>query len=157
SSWTGVFDDVYTTGEAPADPTFDTAGWTSSYDGSRIPREQMQVWAQDTVDRVLAARPERVLEIGCGTGMLLVRIAPHCAAYHGWDSSQAVLDMVGKQVAARGLSHVALARRAAHDIAAVAGDSVDLIVISSVAQYFPSIEYLTALVQDCARAVRPGG
>ena len=28
-----------------------------------------------------------VLEIGCGTGMLLFQIAPHCRRYDGWDSS----------------------------------------------------------------------
>ena len=47
-------------------------------------------WKKDdhtTVDDILALKPRRVLEIGCGTGLLLFRVAPHCESYVGVDFS----------------------------------------------------------------------
>ena len=46
-----------------------------------------QEWVQGAVDRILALKPARVLEIGCGSGLLLFRLAPHCQYYCGTDFS----------------------------------------------------------------------
>ena len=46
----------------------------------------MREWVDGTVERILALAslpPARVLEIGCGTGLLLFRIAPRAARYAG--------------------------------------------------------------------------
>ncbi len=82
------------------DPLFDISGWTSSYDGRPIPEPEMRAWAAETVAQVEALAPARVLEIGCGTGMLLFQLAPGRALYHGADISQAALDHVRRQVEA---------------------------------------------------------
>ena len=72
--------------------TFNIAGWKSSYTGQPIAAEEMQEWVAETVARILALKPQRVLEIGCGTGLLLARIAPHCEHYTGTDFSETALD-----------------------------------------------------------------
>ena len=46
----------------------------------------MEEWRQDTVRRILALAPESVLEIGCGTGLLLGQIAPRCPRYVVWST-----------------------------------------------------------------------
>ena len=53
----------------------------------------MLEWVEHTVGRILSLRPRRVLEIGCGTGMLLFRIAPLCEHYHGLDISASAIAM----------------------------------------------------------------
>ena len=67
------------------DPTFNIAGWKSSYTRERIPEAEMRDWLKDTVERISELGAERVLEIGCGTGMLLFRIAPRCIEYRATD------------------------------------------------------------------------
>ncbi|MGG6267240.1 amino acid adenylation domain-containing protein [Leptolyngbya sp. AN03gr2] len=65
------------------EPTFNISGWANSYTGELISDEEMQEWVDSTVERILALQPKRVLEIGCGTGLLLFRVAPQCLEYVG--------------------------------------------------------------------------
>ena len=81
-----------------ADPSFDTQGWNSSYTGRPIPAVEMREWVERTVERILALRPRRVLEIGCGTGLLLFRVAPHCELYRATDFSRGVLEGVRRRM-----------------------------------------------------------
>ena len=75
-----------------ADPTFDIAGWNNSYTGEPIPADEMREWVDETVSRIRSLAPRRVLEIGCGTGLLLFRVAPGAARYVGIDVAQSALD-----------------------------------------------------------------
>src|SRR6185369_15913991 len=99
----------------------------------------------------------RVLEIGCGTGMLLFRIAPRCSVYQATDLSAVSLGGVHSRLAARGLSQVVLEQRAADDWTGIAPTSFDAVIINSVTQHFPSAEYLRRVVEGAVHAVSPGG
>jgi len=155
TGWEAVFDEAHGRRGADADPTLDLAGWNSSYTGEPIPREEMREWVERTVERILALRPERVLEIGCGTGLLLFRIAPHVRKYHGTDFSGVALEKVRRSLGV--LPHVTLAEHAADDLAAYAGGGYDTVVLNSVAQYFPGVDYLLRVLEGAAAALRPGG
>ena len=98
NGWATTFDAVCNESASVADPTFNTAGWISSYTGQRISTEEMREWLDRTVERVKALQPRRVWEIGCGTGMLLFRIAPECVLYRGTDISVAELNFVRQQL-----------------------------------------------------------
>jgi amino acid adenylation domain-containing protein len=115
----------------------------------------MRAWAEHTAERILALGPERVLEVGCGTGLLLFRVAPHTRAYHGTDFSGVVLEHVRRHAA--GLPQVSLSEREADDLAEFAGAGFDLVVVNSVAQYFPDLDYLLRVLEGAAAALRPGG
>ena len=54
---------------------------------------------EQAVSKVVARRPQHVLEIGCGAGLLLFRIAPHCTRYLGADFSPVALRHVRQQLA----------------------------------------------------------
>ncbi len=54
----------------------DFRGWNSSYTDDPIPLEEMVEWRSATVDRIMALRPRRVLEIGAGSGLVLVADGP---------------------------------------------------------------------------------
>jgi acyl-coenzyme A synthetase/AMP-(fatty) acid ligase/SAM-dependent methyltransferase/acyl carrier protein len=157
SDWERVFDEqVYAAGDAPngrlseaaADPLFDTTGWLSSYDGTAIPAEDMRCWAAEIVAEALAHRPRRILEIGCGSGMHLFRLATSCQAYYGTDISRSSLAHVERQIAKHRpiYDHVTVARAEATDLSLAPAGSMDLVLISSVAQYFPSFDYLSAVL-----------
>lgn len=134
------------------------AGWNSSYTGAPIPAREMQQWVDETVSRLIKMRPRRVLEIGCGTGLLLTQVAPHCESYTGLDFSSAALTQLRMAIEHReDLKHVALRQGLAHELDFVADQSVDLVVINSVVQYFPSTDYLLQVLKYAVRVTSSGG
>jgi amino acid adenylation domain-containing protein len=135
------------------------AGWNSSYDGSDIPLEEMREWHAATIDRIRALRPKRVLEIGVGSGLILSRIAPDAETYWGVDLSESAVENVRREVAAMPelAGKVHLAARPAHDLGDLPAEPFDTVIVNSVAQYFPSADYLAEVVRTAAGLVAPGG
>jgi amino acid adenylation domain-containing protein len=154
TQWRSLYDETYAREEA-ADAAFNVEGWESSYTGQPIPIEEMREWVDCTVERLLALRPRRVLEIGCGTGLLLFRVAPHTERYLGSDFSRVALEGIRRGLA--GLPQVALREAAADDWSGIAPGETDLVVLNSVAQYFPGVDYLVRVLESAVRAVTPGG
>ena len=150
--WESVFDDTYRSGRPG--PSF--VGWNSSYDGEPIPEPQMQAWLDSTVERILALRPRRLLEIGCGVGLLTQHLAPACEAYVGTDLSARAVAELGAWASGRpGLERIALHQREATQLADLG--RFDTVVLNSVAQYFPDVEYLLEVIAGAAALVEPGG
>ncbi|MBS0366469.1 MAG: amino acid adenylation domain-containing protein [Proteobacteria bacterium] len=155
--WQELYDSVYGAGERRAGD-FDIVGWNSSYTGQPLPAAEMRQWVEETVSKLRDLAPRRVLEIGCGTGLLLTRLAPSCESYIGLDFSAAVLAQLGQYVAGRAdLSQVVLRQGRADDLAFAADQSVDLVIINSVAQYFPGVNYLLDVLAGAVRVTRDGG
>jgi amino acid adenylation domain-containing protein len=157
SQWRLLYEEMYAA--EVADPTFNLVGWNSSYTGKEIPSEEMREWVEQTVERILSLEPRRVLEIGCGSGLLLFRIAPRCDLYIGADFSEAAIERLRKTLnnGLQALPQVSVAQRTADDFAGVEPGSFDAVILNSVAQYFPGIGYLLRVVQGAIRAVKPGG
>jgi amino acid adenylation domain-containing protein len=162
--WRTVFDEGYRQPRLPLpeDPTFNISCWTSSYTRAPLAPELMREWVEQTVARIAALRPRRVLEIGCGTGLLLFRLAPHTTQYWCTDISSIAVDSVRNQLirlAQEGqpLPQVQLFQRAADDFTGFAAQSFDTIILNSVVQYFPSLDYLLEVLEGAMRVVAPGG
>ncbi|HEX8148747.1 MAG TPA: amino acid adenylation domain-containing protein [Pyrinomonadaceae bacterium] len=156
AEWERVFEDAYADESGGTDATFNITSWNSSYTGEPIPSEEMREWVEGTVGRVLARRPARVLEVGCGTGLLLFRIAPHCAEYCGTDISQAALDYVARHWNGAA-APPRLLRRSADDFEGIEPGTFDAVILNSVAQYFPGAAYLARVLEQAVEAVADGG
>ncbi|MER7927623.1 amino acid adenylation domain-containing protein [Streptomyces sp. NPDC096057] len=136
----------------------DFTGWNSSYDNEPLPLEHMTEWQAATVRRVLDLRPARVLEVGVGSGLILRPVAPHCATYTGVDFSHALIQTLGRAIEGSDLhDRVDLHTMAAHKVGALAPARFDTVVINSVAQYFPSVDYLIDVVRQTMAMLAPGG
>ncbi len=159
SQWQSAYDDTYSRAFSPQDPTFNIIGWNSSYTGQPIPAEEMREWVDGAVERILSLRSERVLEIGCGTGLLLFRIVPRCTDYLGTDFSSVALDFIRQKLARPGqeMPHVKLLQKTADDFNEIPSESFNVVILNSVVQYFPSIEYLLRVMEGAVRAAAPGG
>jgi amino acid adenylation domain-containing protein/thioester reductase-like protein len=139
------------------DSTFNISGWVNSYTGQQIPDEEMREWVDQTVDRILSLHPQQVLEIGCGTGLMLFRVAPYCQTYVGTDFSPTALRYVQQQIPKFDLPQVSLLQRSAEDLQGIKPNFFDTVIINSVIQYFPSVDYLVEVLEKVLQVVEPGG
>src|SRR5258708_10270541 len=90
--WRKTYDLTQFSKQAASAPVgFNTLGWNSTYTRQAIPADEMREWLQTTVAEIMTLVPKTVYEIACGTGMLLIQIAPSCDKYVAVDFSPAVL------------------------------------------------------------------
>ncbi|GAA1608855.1 hypothetical protein GCM10009764_36000 [Nocardia ninae] len=158
ANWQIVFNSTYRQGHDGA-ADFDISGWNDSYTNAAIPEEHMREWVEATVAAVRTLAPQRVLEIGCGTGLLLSRLAPQCAVYDATDVSASAIENVRTKIVAgnRDLEHVRLDLCAADELPYDVAGPYDVILINSVVQYFPSADYLTRVLDSVAGLLAPDG
>nr|APD72041.1 non-ribosomal peptide synthetase 7 [Streptomyces sp.] len=128
--------------------TEDFAGWDSSYDGMPIPVEHMREWRAATVARIRELRPQRILEVGVGSGLLLSQLAPDSEAYWATDFAAPVIRKLGEdlrrdpELAAK----IELRCQPADVTDGLPKNFFDTIVINSVIQYFPSLDHLGGVI-----------
>ncbi|WP_214103837.1 non-ribosomal peptide synthetase [Acrocarpospora catenulata] len=156
--WRQIYDEVYTEIDHRGFGS-DFSGWNSSYTGDAIPEEQMARWRQAIVDRVLAFGPQRVLEVGVGSGLILSEIAPFAEEYWGTDYSAPAIEGLRAwlpsvpELAAK----VRLAAQAADVLDGLPAGHFDTVIINSVIQYFPDEDYLRRVLNQLLGLIRPGG
>jgi amino acid adenylation domain-containing protein len=154
--WETIHEENYETRSEVAGPSF--VGWNSSFTGAPIPQNEMEEWLANTIERIKSLRPKRVLEVGCGVGLVLQHVAPLCTRYVGVDFSPSALRQLSHWTRGRaGFESVQLLNRSASDLHDFETGSFDTVILNSVVQYFPDIEYLLSVLSDTARVVAPGG
>ncbi|WP_156749946.1 non-ribosomal peptide synthetase, partial [Mycobacterium sp. E2479] len=158
--WQQLYDELYGAQVEVPDLGMDFRGWNSSLTGEPIPLDEMIEWRSATVDRVMALRPQRVLEIGVGSGLLLSQIAPHCEKYVATDMSPVVIDNLGRsleQLQIPWRDRVHLLTQPAHVTDTLPPRHFDTIIVNSVVQYFPNAGYLTEVIDNAIELLAPGG
>src|SRR5213078_3948117 len=110
-----------------------------------------------TLRRVLALKPKKVLEIGCGSGLLLLQIAPQCAEYVGTDFSSETLHRLRNKITAHKLDNVQLFHRTAEDFSNFEEGGFDTVILNSVIQYFPSVDYLVQVLNGAMNVLASNG
>ncbi|MEW2354049.1 methyltransferase [Spirillospora sp. NPDC029432] len=162
--WSEVYDWTYTKGEARHADDLDLSGWRASDSGEPFPPDHMRDWARHTVELILAHDPRHVLELGCGTGLLMHRLRDHVAGYVGTDVAEAAVDRLSTGAS----PHTAFVRAAAHQLAAPRVRAAlerlrfpearpDFVVLNSVTQCFPNAAYLGTVLRGAVDSVAPGG
>ena len=158
TTWQSLYEESYGQPTDAATVHLNLTGWNSSYTGQPIPAAEMVEWVENTVAEIRSLQPQRVLEIGCGTGLLLARLAPACEVYWGIDySHQAIAHVARLRAADQRLAHVQLDQRMADDFHGLSEGSFDCIILNSVVQYFPSVDYLLRVLTGAMRLIKPGG
>jgi len=132
-------------------------GFISSYTGQPFAESEVREY----VDRVAElAQPflgadRRVLEIGCGSGLIMFALAPHAGLYVGLDPSEVTQ---AKNLSRVGSDNIKLATGFADQIDTMfAPESFDLIVMASTAQFFPGPNYFEAVLERSLKLLAPGG
>jgi amino acid adenylation domain-containing protein len=157
SQWRALYDGLYRQGTSAVDPRFNTFGWNCTATGEPIPAPEMREWLDHTVSRIQALQPERVLEIGCGLGLILFAVAPRAAAYTATDFSPIAIDYLRKELQRCPLPQVRLFECAADEFGFAGDETFDTIILNSVVQYFPSADYLSEVLRSAVKHLAPGG
>ena len=119
----------------------------------------MQEWVDETVKNILSLSPKKILEVGCGTGLLLSKIAPQSKEYCGVDFSFSALNYLNKILIPkqRNLNHVKLEKKSANQLSQLNIQKVDCVILNSIVQYFPNFDYLTEVISQAISKTNNGG
>lgn len=163
--WAEVWDQSYeendTSTELGADPTMDWAGYFDSFDPSKLhTRPVIKEWVMQTVEWTLANAKQAagseeaasVLEMGCGKGMILLKMAPRVKVCIGCDISERAVGHVKniwngymKENDQQGLSNafaVVQCDAVGFDKLPDTVSSYHTIVCNGVSMYMPSFGYV---------------
>ncbi len=158
TQWQDVWDGTYQQHSA-GDPRFDISGWNSSFTSQPLAADDMRQWVDGTAARILECKPRRILEIGAGTGLIMYSVVHACEYYHATDYSSVSIDQLQRQLASvddisAGLKASVLA---ADQIASLADERFDTVVLNSVTQHFVSIDYLVTVLRQACQLLDRGG
>lgn len=158
SNWQDIYDETYAR-SSDYDPRRNFIGWNSSYTGESFSTAELVELHDRTVESIEGLQPDRVLEIGCGSGLILFRVAPACTQYDASDISPIVIERLEALVGdgAEPLPQVSLSHRPADDFSGVRAGAYDTVILNSVTQHFPDVTYLTRVIESALPALKPGG
>ncbi|KAL8673562.1 MAG: hypothetical protein Q9168_002016 [Polycauliona sp. 1 TL-2023] len=150
-TYTGISNNIH-----PEAVGRDFTGWVSAYDGAPLDHSDMDEWLDDTVATLLSCNSSdslNVLELGTGSGMMLFSIAKSLQSYLGLEPSRAAVDFVNATASSMPelANKVQVHQGTATDLHVLGSASPSVVVINSVAQYFPSRDYLLEVVQSILR------
>ncbi len=155
--WQSLMDDVYCQADLSKTDGANIA-WHSSYTGHPFISEEMREWVTTTVRKISSYSPKRVLEIGCGTGLLLQQLAPHVKHYQASDFSKTIIEVLQKFVYDQKYSKkVQLLINEAVTRSDNEAQSSDTVIINSVVQYLPDAKYLNDVLLRSVDACKDGG
>ena len=150
---------------ADAGDLIEISGWKDAWTGRWLTPEVMEDYVADAVGAVLkalepdlpAAKAE-VLEIGCGSGLIMRRLAPKVGGYLGLDIAPTAVRRAAAEAEKAGLGNTSFQTLPASKLDALGTSRLfDLVLASSVIQGFPGFGYLRAMLDGARRRLKPGG
>jgi amino acid adenylation domain-containing protein len=179
SKWGAVYDEMYMEQDnsiSEQDPTLNWSGYIDTYSGKSHTEPVIKEWVEWSCEQVTSqreifeanrasGRKSCVLEIGCGNGMLLFRLASLTGdatqgRYIGTDISTTALqyiELMRKRPEYEQLN-INVAKFGAHEVDQVcAPRECDIVLCNGVTMYFPSAAYLIDSMRMSADVTKPGG
>lgn len=149
NSWKNIYNQLYIANENNK-----YAGWVSSYNNEPYSETVMNEWLDNTLYRINKLMPKRILEIGCGSGLLIDKLIDNCDEYSAIDISQFAVEwLLKKHNIDKFSAYVADAYNLPNQIMQ---KNYDLIILNSTVQYFPSIFYFLKVIEKLLPLVTSG-
>src|SRR3989344_3118701 len=139
--------------------SIESSGWVDSYTGKPFSSEEMKEMVNNVVLKVDSHlnQNSNVLEIGCGTGMIAEKIAPKVKKYTGIDVSKLATDRAIDRLKKLELNNVEVFAEDFLETNKFKENSFNIIVINSVAQFYPNLVYLNQILSKCILLLKNGG
>lgn len=134
-------------------------GWNNSFDGTKFTIEEMQEYIDNFCTKLELYTGDRVraFDIGCGHGLVLFQIAPKVSEYYAVDLSERIIELNQQKVKELGMNHVFLFQSSACDINTLGCKDFDIVLCSSVVQYFPNTIYLEHVLKASISILKEQG
>ena len=155
SDWKNLYDALYHDSEQREVDQLNIVGWNSSFDGRQFSSAEIEDWLLLTANNIKRFKPQRILELGFGTGLLLSKLQDSVIHYTGVDPSIEALKIVKKKYTRS--AQIDLIQAYAHEWDKIPKQNYDMIVFNSSIQYFPDFFYLLAVLKEAVRCLREGG
>lgn len=134
-------------------------GWKSSYTGENFSKIEMLEWRDDTLKRIKLLNPQRVLEIGSGSGLVLSNLIKDCEHYYAVDFSDLAISYIEKASKKLDCGHKITTIVAAADevdFVSLRGQ-YDTVILNSIVQYFPTLNYFENVILSAIENISPVG
>lgn len=121
--------------------------------------EEAREWLEVSTQKIREHQPQHVYEIGCGGGQLMFEVAPGTKSYLATDYSEIAIEKLNEKLRANPekWKHVSAKAAPADDFSGINDQEFDLVVIHSVAQYFPDTAYLLKVIEQSIKKISDGG
>jgi 2-polyprenyl-3-methyl-5-hydroxy-6-metoxy-1,4-benzoquinol methylase len=134
------------------------AGWDAEPDVQQYADKAYESWQRRVAPLIENISEIKVLDFGCGTGLLTERLAPLCHEMVAVDTSVGMIDVLDKKMAKGGPGNIS-SLVATIDHASIAASpyelsKFDLVVASSVCSFLPDLE---ATLCHIATIMNPNG
>ena len=160
STWESLYDSEYKKSEKLKKINKDYTTWISSYTGKPIPEKEMDDWCEEAIIKILDLNPKTVFEIGSGSGLLMFPLLDKIEKYYGIDFSKTIINTIKIRAKDYLNTKVFLEHAAAHELDKVTflknKPNIDTIIMNSVIQYFPDINYLTDVIKESIKIINKG-
>jgi amino acid adenylation domain-containing protein len=124
--------------------------WADSYTGEPFSRPEIQQYIDNFKNKLAPyLQPGcRVLEVGCGHGLVMFEVAPRVGYYLATDLTPVIIEKNKERVARKGLDHVELKALPASGIGTLEEKDFDIFICSSVVHFFPNTLYLEEVIRE---------
>lgn len=149
-----IYDEVYLHAEEYEHGTVNNCGWQSSFTGQLFDADELYESVQFIQKQIETANLSNVLEVGCGTGSLLLEYidkTTHCTII---EISSKAIDYVQKKLSPLQHKKVLFKNESILDLDV--HQHYSCIIINSVIQYLPSIDSLIKTLTQLVAAAQSG-
>ena len=133
-------------------------GWDTRADTRLYAERAFESWNRKIAPLVSDLTESRVLDFGCGTGLLTEKLAPLCGHIVAVDTSAGMIDVLRSKIVDERIGNitplVTLIDSAAINETPELSDKFDLVVASSVCSFLPDYD---STLRDLSSALKPGG
>lgn len=133
------------------------SGWKNSYDNELFSKEELDEYVDNTYLKLIEylKADTDALEVGIGSGMISDKLSPFCHRYDGCDISPLILDKLASSNKEKNITNINLYQCNADEVYALP-HKYNVILMSSVTEYFSGYNYLRAVVLSCINALKDG-
>jgi amino acid adenylation domain-containing protein len=139
----------------------ESGGWINSYNGSPFSEKEMQEFANNVILKIgpYLNNKTKVLEIGCGSALTTFALAPRIGTILATDLSESILFRNRERGVREGINNVTFIHAVADEIDTIdeiTQNHYDVIILNSVIQYFPGLNYLRRVIAKLLKLSRDG-
>lgn len=144
---------------ANAGNAIEAGGWYNSYDSTPYSEAEMKQYVENTFEKLkpYLGQEKTVVEIGCASGLTMFCIAPYVGKYIGTDMAKVNLEKNMARIMEENIGNILLKQCGADEISSAFSEKADIVIINSVCQYFPDMDYFEDVMRQTFCLLQYGG